>query len=260
MLIPQIITIDVKKFFEYYPREDKTKSFCFNTVNRYYYHMVVKQLDDFDECPLFHQIINSETFEKEEIDTDASDEWLLDKLIILDFGTIFRGTENYNMSSDKMDKTSQDEADKSQRDKRNETLQKNVKELFEKGLDIAFYDGKKVHMLSFDKSGNMSRHSRITFINENYYDELNERLNLGINFSEIEVSLSKYYAYRGLYLTSSKHVQDNEIEITPETLVILKDKTKKQGLAYERNIPIVSATSENGVNWEFTKEENAQLE
>lgn len=196
MLIPKIITIDVKKFFEYYPREDKTKSFCFNAVNRYYYHMVVKQLDDFDECPLFHQIINSETFEKEEIDTDASDEWLLDKLIILDFGTIFRGTENYNMSSDKMDKTSQDEADKSQRDKRNETLQKNVKELFEKGL----------------------------------------------------------------YLTSSKHVQDNEIEIPPETLVILKDKTKKQGLAYERNIPIVSATSENGVNWEFTKEENAQLE
>ena len=41
----------------------------------------------------------------------------------------------------------------------------------------------------------------VEFLTKIYdYDALNKRLNLGMDFSQIEIQESKYYAYRGLYL------------------------------------------------------------
>ncbi|MBP3241451.1 MAG: hypothetical protein J6M92_13065 [Oribacterium sp.] len=269
----KIITIDVQKLFEYYPKKkgEEAMPFCFDTRNRYYYQQVVKQTADFDECPLYHQILKSKTFEKSNADIKDRDDWLLDKLVILDMSRIFRG-QAFAGNEDS---------------KRSEKPQEKVKVLMEEGLDIIFEKGRKAHMFPFDKSGNMSRKSRITFINEDYYDELNERLNLGIDFSKISVTLSKYYAYRGLYLTSSKRIVSNELKITPETLVILKDeRTNKAGTrkvlgpSYERNVPVVTAkdvgndAETDGINaenvdigtdaetqkWKFTKTEVKDLE
>lgn len=264
---PKIITLDAEKLFTYYAKKlgQENEPYCFDTKNRYYYSKVVKQISDFDECPLLHQIIQSKVFKNKNIDTEASDDWLLDKLIIIDLSSIFYGSKQADNGDDK----------------RQEWLKGEVRDLMEKGLDISYQDH-NVHMLPFDKSGNMSRKSRISFINKEYFDELNESLNLGIDFSEIEVALSKYYAYRGLYLTSSKRVEG--IDITPETLVILKDKkmyeTQKSiktgdpedkrevlGPANERNIPIITAKKSGKVNpftgkdiWEFTEEDNNDRE
>ena len=64
-----------------------------------------------------------------------------------------------------------------------EFLQKDAQDLIEHGFDLYFPDSDNaVHMSAFDKSGNMTRHSRISFIDETLYDELNFRLNLGIDF------------------------------------------------------------------------------
>ena len=81
-------------------------------------------------------------------------------------------------------------------------------------------------MIEFDKSGNMSRHSRISFIDENYYAGLNTRLNLGMDFSKIPVKDSKYYSYRGLYLSSSKRINHKKLIIDADTIVVLHDVRK----------------------------------
>ena len=242
---PKILTIDAKKLVTYFakkPGEEK-KPFCFDTRNRLFYSQVVKQTDDFDECPLLYQIMDSSVFEQSiegsKTNIAITDDWLLDKLIIVDFSTVFVRVID---------------PEKPIGSKRTLLIEK-ARDLIENGFDIVFSKDHSVHMRPFDKSGNMSRHSRMTFINEDYYDELNERLNLGMDFSGINVVLSKYYAYRGLYLTSSKRVEAAGLKITPETLVIVKDNRKYDlvrgegqsevlGRKYEENVPIISGEKE----------------
>ena len=210
--LPKIMTIDAMNLFMFCKKnaKDGYNSFCFDETDSRINHLVIKQIAEFDECPLLHQIIKIDRARKkvkeEKKDVFKNKTWLLDKLIIVDFGYIFNS----------FDQDSEHD---------NTIMKNNAKDLMENGLDIIFSNN-KVHMIPFDKSGNMSRNSRITFVNSDYYDELNERLNLGMDFTGINVVLSKYYAYRGLYLSSSKRVDDKELKITPETLVIIKDKRK----------------------------------
>ena len=91
MLIPKILTIDAEKLFSYcsYKPECECSPVCFDARNPFIYRQVVKKMDDLDECPMLHQIISSETFKKSKTDIHKSDEWLLDKLIIVDLGNIF---------------------------------------------------------------------------------------------------------------------------------------------------------------------------
>ncbi len=242
MKTPKIITINASKLFDYYAKQNGKENvpFCLDTQNRYFYQQVVKQLDDFDECPLLHQIIKTKTFEESNPDIENTDDWLMDKMVILDCDRIFGGLGNdVNQMSDSR-----------------KSKQEKVRDLMENGFDIQFDKEKKVHMVPFDKSGNMSRNSRISFINDKYYKELNDRLNLGMDFSEIPVVLSKYYAYRGLYLSTSKRIEHKKIKLTPETIVILSEKRMKDTikLAYENDVPYVTAQRENNTNnWSFTK-------
>ncbi len=265
---PRILTIYADKLFDYYPKQrgEENAPYCFDLMNRFFSGQVIKQTSDFDECPLLHQIIVSETFKNESSDnkTDkyipditVSDDYLLDKLMIVDFSNVFFRITDSDKAISIKQKIRQDRA----------------RDLIENGFDVRFSDDHKAHMVPFDKSGNMSRQSRISFINEKYVDELNRRLNLDMDFSDIKVVLSKYYAYRGLYLTSSKRVYHQDLTITPETLVILKDQRlmKKPmknpvtgeehhapvlGYNYERNVPIATADPETG---EFINKEEEEL-
>jgi hypothetical protein len=128
-------------------------------------------------------------------------------------------------------------------------------------------------MVAFDKSGNMSRKSRISFIDATYFDALNERLNLGMDFSKIEVLESKYYAYRGLYLSSAERIKHKRFEITPETLIVLQDERKSPknsnkpitGYNYEKGVKYVTAKenkeapNDRGKVWEFEEEQEKEL-
>ena len=226
----KIRTINAKALFKYFPKGKDDKIYAIYLVNKALCRHVIKQEEDMEECPVFHQFykeIESRCSEDEKFEITSTT--LLNKMLVMDFDNIFMFFDESASDSVKGYR---------------ESLQESAKDIIENGFDIyAEESDTPVHMVAFDKSGNMSRKSRISFIDENYYDALNERLNLGMDFSGIEIQESKYYAYRGLYLSSSKRIEHEDFDITPETLVIIQD---------ERKDPKNSDKSITGYNYEKT--------
>ena len=60
---------------------------------------------------------------------------------------------------------------------------------------------------------------------------LNLRLNLGIDFHGIDLSFSKFYAYRGLYLSDSKRIA--KIDLNEDTVIVLPDKLPNSSKHYD---------------------------
>lgn len=209
----KIRTINAKALFKYFPKGKDDKIYAIYLVNKALCRHVIKQEEDMEECPVFHQFykeIESRCSEDEKFEITSTT--LLNKMLVMDFDNIFMPFD--------------ESASESVKDYK-ELLQECAKDIIENGFDIYAEESDiPVHMVAFDKSGNMSRKSRISFIDENYYYALNERLNLGMDFSGIEIQESKYYAYRGLYLSSSKRIEHEDFDITPETLVIIQDERK----------------------------------
>lgn len=209
----KIRTINAKALFKYFPKGKDDKIYAIYLVNKALCRHVIKQEEDMEECPVFHQFykeIESRCSEDEKFEITSTT--LLNKMLVMDFDNIFMFFDESASDSVKGYR---------------ESLQESAKDIIENGFDIyAEESDTPMHMVAFDKSGNMSRKSRISFIDENYYDALNERLNLGMDFSGIEIQESKYYAYRGLYLSSSKRIEHEDFDITPETLVIIQDERK----------------------------------
>lgn len=179
--------------------------------------------------------IESVWCDKEKQPFKLTDKTLYDKLVIVDFGKIFQPLDKENSGAWKIENQ--------------KALLDDSKDLIENGFDMYFEGGENpVHMVAFDKSGSMSRNSRISFIDEDFYEGLNTRLNLGMDFSKIPVIESKYYAYRGLYLSSSKRVKHPKFVINPDTIIIIKDvRTKKDNpekpvtsYNYDKNIPLAT--------------------
>ena len=168
----KIITVDAKAFFKYFPKEitEDQKCFTLKYANRALYKLVVQQENEMEDCPLFHQFFkeiekswnsqpNNEPFK-------ITNTTLFDKFLIVDFGDIFLPLDEISAFPGQKE--------------RHEDYLENAKDIVENGFDIYFENHEKpVHMIAFDKSGNMSRHSRISFIDENNYAGLNTRLNLG---------------------------------------------------------------------------------
>lgn len=84
-----------------------------------------------------------------------------------------------------------------------------------------------VKFLPFDKSGSMSRSYRITFIRADIITDINKRLLLDMDFSKLSIIPSKYYAYKGLYLSDGVRVtQDNlgQYALNSNNVIVLPDK------------------------------------
>lgn len=238
----KIITVDAKAFFKYFPKEiaEDQKCFTLKYTNRALYKLVVQQENEMEDCPLFHQFFkeiekswNPQTNDEPFKITNTT---LFDKFVIVDFGDIFLPLDEISSFPGQKE--------------RHEDYLENAKDIVENGFDIYFKNHEKpVHMIAFDKSGNMSRHSRISFIDENYYAGLNTRLNLGMDFSKIPVKESKYYSYRGLYLSSSKRINHKKLIIDADTIVVLHDVRKDEknpskpitGYYYDKGITIATA-------------------
>lgn len=247
----KIRTINAKALFKYFPKGKNDKVYAIYLINKALCRHVIKQEEDMEECPVFYQFYKEIEHrcgrdEKFEITNTT----LLDKMLVMDFDDIFMSFDESASDSVKGYK---------------ESLQECAKDIIENGFYIyAEESDTPVHMVAFDKSGNMSRKSRISFIDATYYDALNERLNLGIDFSQIKVQESKYYAYRGLYLSSSKRIECQYFDITPETLVVIQDERKDPknpdksitGYNYEKTTYIsakenLNKTGKNGKVWDI---------
>ena len=62
--------------------------------------------------------------------------------------------------------------------------------------------------LAFERSNSMSRQARLSFIREDFYAPVKERIQLGMEIGLCQ--LSKLYAYNGLMLTSGFRVEDGK--------------------------------------------------
>ena len=100
-----------------------------------------------------------------------------------------------------------------------------AKALFDDGFKIRFESQEEMRSFcSFDKSASMSRENTISFIDEAIFDEVDRRIALDIDFTSIPLTPSKYYAYRGLYMTEGIPVTVPELRLDEETVLVLPDK------------------------------------
>ena len=126
--------------------------------------------------------------------------------------------------------------------------------MFAHGIKITFEDGITRTFVPFDKSQSMARDGKIYFINKDILPAVTERLSLGINFRQIPLILSKYYAYRGLYLSSATRIElpkdkdgGENFVLNEETVVVLKDTS------YTGKARILSASEFKATNKEQEK-------
>lgn len=163
-----------------------------------------------DDCPtnaLFEQICKIVTKSPEK-------DSLLRYLVFIDFSKIFFR----NISWSTKNKTTPSKEDFLAEN----SLAYLTKAMFgEDGIKLSF-DGKNYErFLAFDKSANMARKSVISFVNDSIRDDLEKRLTLDLDFSTIQVVLSKYYAYRGLYLSTARRIES--LTLNEKTVVVLSD-------------------------------------
>lgn len=178
------------------------------------YGLVVEEQLLMENCALFDQF--QIVLGKEDC-TESIREWLIQEFVIVDFTNIYKDTSDIP-----------------------EYL---IEDLISNGF-LMRYNGREMHMLPFDKSGNMSRECKLSFINAEYLEIMNERLNLGIDFGKIALNLSKYYSYRGLYLSTAKRIQNEMLTLTPETLIIVDDNLEKDFFNYQKEVNIEEGVAE----------------
>lgn len=186
-----------------------------NLDNNLVFGYVVDESLLMESCALFDQFFallhEAKAIEQSILESEEVQEWLLTELVIVDFSEFYHG--------------------------KTDVFEASIKKLIERGFTIK-YLGKEVNMLPFDKSGNMSRKCRLSFINADRLEAMNTRLNIDIDFSEQRLNLSKYYAYRGLYLSTARRINPEKLKITPETLVIIDDNHNKDYYSYRKDVPV----------------------
>lgn len=177
-----------------------------------------------DENALFYQLMQclGKTISVKK-NKDIED-LLLDKLIFIDFKEVF-------MESDFSGDTYDDYKEKGKDSLEGEKgIRYRLRWIFdaENGIQITFDNKKWITFVPFDKSSSMARNCVISFIDKNLKELIDKRLTLDIDFTKIKLISSKYYAYRGLYLSSGYRIEqtkdgDSSFCLTPETVIVIDD-------------------------------------
>ena len=194
-----------------------------------------------EDCPgnaLFRQILNVLPPSDE-----PAAERLRASLVFVDFSKVFQ--RNFSAS----DKTTPSKED-FLHDERT-----GVAALFDfsDGLELSFDGVAYKTFVPFDKSSNMARSSVISFVDRELKDVLDRRLMLDMDFSEVPVVLSKYYAYRGLYLSSARRIDsfgetDDALLLNQESVIVIED-------FYAHLFEKVFTAEENDGLWESCTQE-----
>ena len=149
----KIRTIDAKALFRCCPKREGSKCYALPLNSKATCRQVIKQEEDMEDCPVFDQFYKEiEKRTDGEATFAVTDTTLTDKFLVMDFDDIFMPCS--------------EDAKEHVKEKK-KRLQENVKDIIENGFDIyPESSGQPIHMVAFDKSGNMSRKSRISFIDE----------------------------------------------------------------------------------------------
>lgn len=182
------------------------------------YNAYSRILDSSD--PVSHRNLNAlfyQIMETADLD-DKEENCFLRYIVNVDFSRIF--FRNLNAVNNKGNKT------------KAERIDAILKNIFDgngktRGIIIDFKD-EKIRFVPFDKSGSMTRNSRITFIREEIKKELDKRLLVGFPFDKMPIDSSKYFAYRGLYLSDAKRIEpymgtDRSMPINENTVIVIPD-------------------------------------
>lgn len=96
--------------------------------------------------------------------------------------------------------------------------QKKAEAMFRRsGITLDFGHGSHRY-LAFERSGSMSRESRLSFIREDFYEPIRKRIMLDLEIKSCQ--LSKLYAYNGLMLSSGKRIEGIGIEKKHRVIVV----------------------------------------
>lgn len=91
------------------------------------------------------------------------------------------------------------------------------------GITLDFGNG-ACRYLAFERSGNMSRASRLSFIREDFLVSISKRIMMELEIKSCQ--LSKLYAYNGLMLSSGKRIEGIGIEKKHRVIVVDNPKLK----------------------------------
>ncbi len=158
--------------------------------------------DEQDDCALFHQIMcvlhDGNLPKPDEEETVIPD--LEDVIFYADFSGIF----DHSSSPRYLER------------------QRKAESLFRpEGVCLDFGTGEHRY-LAFERSGSMSRQARLSFIREDVYAEVRERIMLGMTVGRCQ--LSKLYAYVGLMLSGGTRIDG--IGLTdPHRIIVVENET-----------------------------------
>lgn len=138
-----------------------------------------------------------------------------------------------------------------------------------KGISITYVskdrkNDETITYVPYDKSSSMAKKCQIYFIDKEYKTSLDKRLLLGFGFKDIGIISSKYFAYRGLYLTSSDRInikdEHGKLVLNEDTFIVIEDEAVKRTIAqlskYDNmnlSSGIKSAITDDNSAWSYYK-------
>jgi len=160
-----------------------------------------------DDCAMFYQtmaVLHNGNFNASGIVED-----LKDIIVYIDFSNIFNRRGAYKKYVDRINK---------------------ARDMFRpEGISLDLGTG-SYRYIAFERSASMSRQSRLSFIREDFYEPVKERIMLGMKIGNCQ--LSKLYAYNGLMFTDGFRVEDMSIWDEKKIIVIDNPTTVVHGAHY----------------------------
>lgn len=170
--------------YKYYLREEATRK-C----------IAFSAPETQDDCALFYQIMA--VLHNGDVRASGVMDDLKDILIYIDFSNVFDRKGNSKRYAERIEK---------------------AKAMFRpEGISLDFGNG-GYRYIAFERSASMSRQSRLSFIREDFYELVKERITLGMKIGDCQ--LSKFYAYNGLIMTDGFRVEDMSIWDENKVVVI----------------------------------------
>ena len=188
--------MDDDGIYHYYLREEATRK-C----------IAFSAPETQEDCALFYQTMA--VLHRGDVRTAGVVEDLKDIIIYVDFTGIFDRKSGQKKYVDRIEM---------------------AKAMFRpEGISLDFGNG-GYRYIAFERSASMSRHSRLSFIREDFYEPVKERIMLGMKMGKCQ--LSKLYAYNGLIMTGGFRIEDMRIWDEKKIVVIDNPITTVHGASF----------------------------
>ena len=173
---------------------------------------VLTVLHEQQDCALFFQamcVLHEDSYQMPTEDTLVSD--LSDVICYVDFSNIF---------------------DRNAAQNRHAIRQKKAESMFRpEGITLDFGAGPHRYV-AFERSNSMSRKAQLSFVREDFYEPLRQRIMLDMRIGPCQ--LSKLYAYNGLMLSGGTRIDEIEID-RPHRVIVIDNEE-----AIVQNVPVIT--------------------